>query len=130
MRIISFSTLLLAALSTTQAYSQALRLQHNTNTVCMTGRKVGVTDIQIHYSAPGVKGREGKIYGTDVVPYGYSVLGFGSNVVSPWRAGVDECTVMSFSTGVSINGQKLCAGTSAFFISVYEDSRVLIFNKS
>ncbi|MGB3005593.1 MAG: DUF2911 domain-containing protein, partial [Chitinophagaceae bacterium] len=113
MRIISFSTLLLAALSTTQAYSQALRLPQNTNTVCMTGRKVGVTDIKINYNSPGVKGREGKIYGTDVVPYGYSVLGFGSNVASPWRAGADECTVMSFSTDVTINGKKLPAGKYA-----------------
>jgi hypothetical protein len=82
----------------------------NTNLVCLTGRKIGVTDIEIHYSAPGVKGREGKIYGTNVVPFGYEVLGFGSNVASPWRAGADECTTMSFSTDVNINGKLLPAG--------------------
>lgn len=96
----------------------------------MTGRKVGVTEINIHYSAPGVKGREGKIYGTDVVPFGYTVLGFGSNVPSPWRAGADECTVMSFSTDVMINGKKLPAGKYAFFIEVHPDSSILIFNKN
>lgn len=53
--------------------SQALRLPGNTNIVCLTGRKVGVTQIEIHYSAPGVKGREGKIYGTNIVPFGYEV---------------------------------------------------------
>ena len=74
------------------ANSQALRLPGNTNIVCLTGRKVGVTQIEIHYSAPGVKGREGKIYGTNIVPFGYQVLGYGSNVASPWRAGADECT--------------------------------------
>ena len=118
--------LLLAA----TAHSQALRIPENTNTVCMTGRKVGVTDIEIHYSAPGVKGREGKIYGTGVVPYGYEPLGFGSNVPSPWRAGADECTSMSFSTDVFINGMKLPAGKYAFFIEVHEDNSVLIFNKN
>ena len=112
------------------ASSQALRIPDNTNTVCMAGRKVGVTDIAIHYSAPGVKGREGKIYGTNVVPYGYQVLGFGSAVPSPWRAGADECTTMSFSTDVLINGKKLPAGTYAFFIEVNEDNSVLIFNKN
>lgn len=130
MRIKSLTTLLLAALCTTQANSQALRIPQNTNFVSMAGRKVGVTDIQIHYSAPGVKGREGKIYGTDVVPFGYTVLGFGSNVASPWRAGADECTVMSFSTDVTINGKKLPAGKYAFFIEVQPDSSVLIFNKN
>lgn len=125
-----FAFLLLAALGNTQSHSQALRTPQTTNTVCLTGRRLGVTDIQIHYSAPGVKGREGKIYGTDVVPFGYTVLGFGSNVPSPWRAGADECTVMSFSTPVTINGQQLPAGKYAFFIEVHEDSSVLIFNKN
>ncbi len=112
------------------ASSQALRIPENTNYACMAGRKVGVTEIEIHYSSPGVKGREGKIYGTNVVPFGYEVLGFGSNVPSPWRAGADECTTMSFSTDVSINGKKLPAGKYAFFIEVHEDSSVLIFNKN
>jgi len=125
-----FAAILLAAVYTTSSYSQALRIPQNTNTVCMTGRKVGVTEIQIHYSAPGVKGREGKIYGTDVVPFGYTVLGFGSNMASPWRAGADEATTMSFSTDVTINGQKLPAGKYAFFIEVQENSSVLIFNKN
>lgn len=110
--------------------SQALRIPDNTNTVCMAGRKVGVTEIEIHYSAPGVKGREGKIYGTNIVPFGYEVLGFGSSVESPWRAGADEATTMSFSTDVTINGKKLPAGKYAFFIEVHEDNSVLIFNKN
>ncbi|HRH51662.1 MAG TPA: DUF2911 domain-containing protein [Panacibacter sp.] len=113
-----------------RANSQALRTPDTTNTVCLTGRKVGVTEIEIHYSAPGVKGREGKIYGTTIVPFDYAPLGFGSNVPSPWRAGADECTTMSFSTDVMINGKKLPAGKYAFFIEVHEDNSVLIFNKN
>jgi tetratricopeptide (TPR) repeat protein len=114
----------------TETNSQALRIPANTNLVCLTGRKIGVTEIEIHYSSPGVKGREGKIYGTNVVPFGYEVLGFGSNMASPWRAGADECTTISFSTNVNINGKHLPAGKYAFFIEVHEDSSVLIFNKN
>jgi tetratricopeptide (TPR) repeat protein len=121
---------LLLAVTAQTANSQALRIPDTTNYVCMTGKKIGVTEIEIHYNAPGVKGREGKIYGTTVVPYGYAVLGFGSNVPSPWRAGADEATTMSFSNDVTINGKKLPAGKYAFFIEVHEDSSILIFNKN
>ncbi len=121
---------LLSAVYSMPALSQALRIPQNNNIGNMTGRRVGVTEIQVRYNSPGVKGREGKIYGTDIVPYGFTVLGFGSNMPSPWRAGADECTVMSFSTDVTINGKKLPAGKYAFFIAVYEDSSVLIFNKN
>lgn len=125
-----FTCLFIIALLPEHVISQALRIPQNTNIVCLAGRKLGVTDIEIHYSAPGVKGREGKIYGTNVVPFGYEVLGYGSYVESPWRAGADECTTISFSTDVNINGQKLPAGKYAFFIEVHEDNSVLIFNKN
>ncbi|MFZ1703432.1 MAG: DUF2911 domain-containing protein [Saprospiraceae bacterium] len=108
--------------------AQALRIPNATNQACTAGRTVGVTEMVITWNAPGVKNREGKIWGTDVVYYGTSVLGFGSNVNSPWRAGADECTTMAFSTDVSINGQKLQAGKYSFFMEVYPDSCILIFN--
>ena len=126
----SFIVILLAVCFAAPSFSQAIRIPQNTNLPCMTGRRVGVTDIQVKYNSPGVKGREGKIYGTTVVHYGYAVLGFGSEMPSPWRAGADECTVMSFSTDVMVNGQKLPAGKYAFFIEVQADSSVLIFNKN
>ena len=96
----------------------------------LAGRRIGLTDIEIHWDAPGVKGREGKIWGTSVANYGFEVLGFGSNVASPWRAGANESTTISFSTDVSINGKKLSAGTYGFFIALYPDSCTLIFNKN
>ncbi len=100
------------------------------NYKCKTSRQVGLTEIGIKWNAPGVKGREGKIWGTDVAYYGFSVLGYGSTVQSPWRAGADESTNISFSTDVSINGQALPAGTYGFFIALYPDSCVLIFNSN
>jgi len=111
-------------------HAQALRLPSSTNHSCNAGRNIAFTEIEITWNAPGVKGREGKIWGTDVAYFGTSVLGFGSDVASPWRAGADECTTMSFNSDVQINGQKLPAGKYAFFIELYEDSSILIFNSN
>ncbi len=91
---------------------------------------MGVTDITINWDAPGVKGREGQIWGTPVVPYGFTVLGYGSTVASPWRAGANESTTISFSTDVTINGKALKAGRYGFFMAVYPDSCTLILNKN
>jgi tetratricopeptide (TPR) repeat protein len=113
------------------AAAQMMRLpETNVNYKCKTGRQLGATHIEINWNAPGVKGREGKIWGTDVAWYGFNVLGFGSSTASPWRAGADECTNISFSTDVTINGKPLAAGKYAFFIAVYPDSCILIFNKN
>jgi hypothetical protein len=102
----------------------------NVNYKCKTSRQLGATEIAISWNAPGVKGREGKIWGTDVAPLGFTVLGFGSSVASPWRAGADESTTLSFSTDVLINGKLLPAGKYGFFIALYPDSCTLIFNKN
>ncbi len=112
------------------AHGQALRIPNNTNLACLAGRRLGVTNIEIRYNAPGVKGRDGQIFGTNVAPFGYNVLGYGSSKPSPWRAGADEATTMSFSTDVTINGKKLAAGKYAFFIEVQPDNSTLIFNKN
>ncbi len=101
-----------------------------TNFKCMAGRRVGVTDIEVNWNAPGVKGREGKIWGTPVAPYGFEVLGFGSNQPSPWRAGANENTTISFSTDVTINGKTLAAGKYGFHIALGADACTLIFNKN
>jgi tetratricopeptide (TPR) repeat protein len=113
------------------ATAQMMRMPDgNVNFKNKTARQLGATDISISWNAPGVKGREGKIWGTDVAPYGFTVLGFGSSVASPWRAGADESTTISFSTDVKINGQPLAAGKYGFFIALYPDSCTLIFNKN
>jgi Protein of unknown function (DUF2911) len=111
--------------------AQLLQLPDNgNNPKCKTSRRLAMTDIDITWNAPGVKGREGKIWGTSVANYGFEVLGFGSNVPSPWRAGADENTTIHFSTDVLINGKHLAAGTYGFFIALYPDSCTLIFNKN
>lgn len=62
---------------------------------------VGLTDISVEYSRPSMKGRT--IYG-DLVPYG--------NI---WRTGANARTKITFSTDVTVGGEKLEAGTYAIF---------------
>jgi tetratricopeptide (TPR) repeat protein len=113
------------------SYSQMLRLPDGgVNLKRSSGTRIGVTDIEIKWNAPGVKGREGNIWGTPVAPYGFTVLGFGSEVESPWRAGANESTTISFSTDVRVNGKNLKAGTYGFFVALYADSSTLIFNSN
>ncbi len=125
-----FAMAFLMSLSFLFATAQAIRIPQNNNYPSSAGRSVGVTEIEVKWNSPGVKGREGKIWGTNIAWYGFTVLGFGSNMPSPWRAGADECTTISFSTDVTINGKKLAAGKYALFMDLQEDSTTLIFNKN
>jgi hypothetical protein len=63
---------------------------------------VGLTDITVDYSAPGVRGR--KIWG-GLVPYG-----------EVWRAGANQATKIMFSKDVNIGGTAVPAGEYALFI--------------
>lgn len=76
---------------------------------------IGLTDVTLTYSRPGVKGR--KIWG-GLVPY---------NEV--WRTGANEATTISFSEEATINGQKLAAGKYSLFTIPTETSWTIIFNK-
>ncbi len=99
------------------------------NKKAMVGERIGITDVTIHYDRPGVKGREGKIWGT-LIPTGYNYLNFGNSKEAPWRAGANENTTIEFSTDVMINGQKLPAGKYGFFIAYDPNESTLIFSKN
>ncbi len=91
--------------------------------------EVGITSITIKYSRPGVKGREGKIWG-GVVANGFGTFSFITNKnTSPWRAGANEATVITFEHDVKIEGQDLKAGAYALFMAMEPDSALLIFSK-
>ncbi len=92
--------------------------------------QIGVVKIEIKYSRPGVKGREGQIWGTTVAHYGFKDLGHGTSYAAPWRAGANENTTISFSHPVKIEGRDLPAGTYGFFISLGEIESTLIFSKN
>ena len=91
--------------------------------------EVGITTITIKYSRPGVKGREGKIWG-GVVANDFGNFSFITNSMSsPWRAGANEATVISFEHDVKVEGKDLKAGSYALFMTVNTDSALLIFSR-
>ena len=81
--------------------------------------RIGVTDIGVQYSSPKANGRQ--IYGT-IVPYTSDV---------PWRAGANSCTVVSFSTDVTIEGKPLKAGKYGLLMIPSErDAWTIIFSNN
>lgn len=80
----------------------------------MVEQTVGLTDITITYHRPGVNAR--KIWG-GLVPYG-----------EVWRAGANENTTIAFSSPVTVEGQKLAAGTYGLHMIPTEGSWTIIFS--
>ncbi len=80
---------------------------------CKIEQRVGVTDITIEYSRPGVKGRV--VFG-DLVPYGHL-----------WRAGANAATKVSFSTDVTVGDAALKAGDYALLITPSPENWTLHF---
>ncbi len=77
---------------------------------------VGLTDISIVYSSPSVRGR--KIWG-EVVPFD-----------ELWRAGANECTKVTFSTPVSIEGKPVPAGAYCLFFLPQKSGWTFILSKN
>ena len=99
------------------------------NKKASVSEQIGILKIEIMYSRPGVRGREGKIYNTPVAHYGFVDQGHGTSTAAPWRAGANENTTISFSHPVKIEGKDLSAGKYGFFISLGENESTLIFSK-
>jgi tetratricopeptide (TPR) repeat protein len=76
-------------------------------------QKVGLTDVTLEYSRPGARDRE--IFG-ELVPFD-----------KVWRTGANENTKISFSDEVTIQGQKLKAGTYAIYTIPNENQWEVIF---
>ena len=124
--MIGFAALLLLQLT---SRAQLTTLADGGNKKAMVAERAGLTDITITYNRPAVKGREGKIWG-QLVPFGFTYLGYGTSKEAPWRAGANECTTIEFSNEVTIEGNKLPAGKYGFFIAIGKDESTLIFSKN
>lgn len=77
-------------------------------------QRVGLTDITVEYSRPGVKGRV--IFG-GLEPWG-----------EVWRAGANSATKVTFSTPVKLNGTAVPAGTYGLFALLGKDEWTIILN--
>ncbi len=96
---------------------------------------IGPVKITIDYSSPDVHGpngedRRGKIYGTDVVHWGWKNLGFGTCTQCPWRAGSNENTVFTTSHDILVEGQRLPAGSYGLFMVADPATWTVIFSKN
>ena len=76
---------------------------------------VGITEVTVDYSAPGVKGR--KIFG-ELLPFG-----------KVWRAGANQATKLTFSTDALLGGKKVPAGTYSVFVVPTPTEWTVILNK-
>jgi hypothetical protein len=79
-------------------------------------QRVGLTDIALDYSSPGVKGR--KIWG-DVVPYD-----------KVWRAGANAPTKLTVSRDINFAGTPVPAGTYSLFIMPGKAAWTVMLNKN
>ncbi len=129
-KIISISVLFLFCCSYTFAQGQLTIPPNGGNKKASVSEQIGLTNVVIDYHRPGVKGREGKIWGTNVAPYGFTDMGFGTSTSSPWRAGANENTTISFSTDVQVEGKNLTTGTYALFVALGELKSTIIFSKN
>lgn len=114
-RHIRFAAALLAVLAVA---APATAQQFNTprpSPNAKVSQTVGLTELSVTYSRPGVKGRA--IWGT-LVPYG-----------EPWRSGANEATQFTTSDDIQVEGQTLAAGTYAFVTIPTADSWTVIFSK-
>ena len=80
---------------------------------CVLNQMVGLTDVEVEYSRPGVKGRN--VFG-DLVPFG-----------KVWRTGANSNTTISFSEDVVIDGKTLKKGKYALYTLPKVESWDIIF---
>jgi hypothetical protein len=100
---------------------------------------VGVTDLTITYSRPGVKGRriwgdpvaaqagtkgEATLDDQNVRPKDAPIVPWGH----VWRTGANEATTFAVTDDVLINGQKLAAGSYSLHTIPTKDEWTIVFN--
>ncbi len=77
-------------------------------------QRVGLTDITVTYSSPGVKGRQ---VWDDLVPYG-----------ELWRTGANRATTVEFSRDVKVAGQPVPAGIYALYTTPGRSEWTVVLN--
>lgn len=136
MRISTLSALalttLLTAGSAAVAQSNVVTPPGGDNQRSVTTQYMGMVSVTIDYNSPDVHApngddRRGKIWG-QLVPYGFTNLGFGNGNPGPWRTGANENTIITLSHDVEVQGKPLAAGTYGLHMAAGEDEWTIIFS--
>ena len=86
---------------------------------------IGNANITIKYSSPGVKGREGKVFGSD----GLIKNAHGSQYPI-WRAGANAATTLTTDASLKIGDIAVPKGSYTLFVDISDpDNWTLIVNK-
>jgi tetratricopeptide (TPR) repeat protein len=112
------------------AWSQMTLPPSGNNQKSEVTQYLGLVKVTITYNSPDVAGRE--IWGK-LVPYGLTNLGFLKSTEqnpSPWRAGSNEITTISFSHDVEVEGKPLKAGTYGLHMIPGQEDWTLIFSSN
>ena len=78
-------------------------------------QRVGIADIEVSYSRPGMKGR--------------AIFGGLERYDRVWRTGANTATKISFSTEVKLNGTSIAAGTYELFTIPGKSEWTIIIHK-
>jgi Protein of unknown function (DUF2911) len=132
MKSTRFLTLIFGFIVSMAALAQMTLPPSGNNQKSEVSQYLGLVKVTINYSSPDVGGRE--IWGK-VVPYGLNNLNFGKSSdanPSPWRAGANENTLITFSHDVQVEGKPLKAGTYALFMIAAPEGQdwVVIFSSA
>jgi tetratricopeptide (TPR) repeat protein len=113
------------------AWSQMTLPPSGNNQKSEVTQYMGLAKVTIVYNSPDVAGRP--IYNTEIVHYGLKNLNFAKSTEanpSPWRAGANENTTITFSHDVTIEGQPLKAGTYGLHMIAGADEWTIIFSNN
>jgi hypothetical protein len=129
----------LVLIATQYAFAQTtVRLPRPSQKASVT-QTIGVTDVTITYSRPGVKGRriwgdpvasqagtkgEATLDDQNVRPKDAPIVPWGH----VWRTGANEASTFMVSDDVLINGQKLSAGSYSLHTIPTKDEWTIVFN--
>lgn len=112
------------------AWSQMTLPPSGNNQKSEVTQYLGLVKVTVTYNSPNVEGRE--IWGK-LVPFGLTNLNFAMSTEanpSPWRAGANENTTISFSNDVEIEGKPLKAGLYGFHIIPGTAEATIIFSNT
>ncbi len=129
-KLLQSAMIMMACIMSVTTWSQMTLPPSGNNQKSEVSQYLGLVKVTIAYSSPDVAGRE--IWGK-LVPYGLTNLGFGKSSdqnPSPWRAGANENTVITFSHDVQVEGKPMKAGNYGLHMIPGAEDWVVIFSSN